>query len=95
MKGSSALLKTILSLTIACCFFTPGRKWIFSPLLSNPFKELQEWVQHILEPRIDRNVFQEPESFMTTVMIFNFACVLKHFFFFGKLLTMMAFEWES
>ncbi len=75
MKGTPTLVKSLFTLTIAYyCFFTPDSQKVLSPFANNPFKQLQEWFQYILQPRLDRGVIQEPESFMTTVriMIYQF-----------------------
>lgn len=69
MKGTSTLFQSVASFVIVYCFLTLDTRTVLSPFVNNPFAQINEFLQHILQPRLERSVIQEPESFMSTVTI--------------------------
>ncbi len=64
----SAFVKTVVSLTVVFSFYPPDNlREFLSPY--NPVARLQEWFMQTIKPNIERNIFKEPETFMTTVTL--------------------------
>lgn len=72
MKGTSTFFQSVASFVIVYCFLTLDTRTVLSPFVNNPFTQIKELLQHILQPRLERCIIQEPESFMTTVTFFIF-----------------------
>lgn len=66
MKGTSTFFQSVASFVIVYCFLTLDTRTVLSPFVNNPFTQIKELLQHILQPRLERCIIQEPESFMTT-----------------------------
>ena len=71
MKEVSTLVKCFITLTIAYCFLIPEVQRVLLPhLIINPFSHLQPWLWQLIQPRIERNLVQTPEAFMSTVHVY-------------------------
>jgi hypothetical protein len=58
----------IYSISLIYCFLVFNKGQNVSTLITNPFKLITEPIQSLLQPRIERNFFKDPEAFMTTVL---------------------------
>ncbi|XP_046459313.1 gastric triacylglycerol lipase-like [Daphnia pulex] len=62
-----ASTKDVLIVSIVCYILAShGNEEKVINFVTNSFKLITDLIQHTLQPRIERNVFQQPESFMTT-----------------------------
>jgi hypothetical protein len=65
-----ASTKDVLIVSIVCYILAShGNEAKVINFVTNSFKQITDLIQRTLQPRIERNVFQQPESFMTTVTI--------------------------
>lgn len=68
-KDVPAFVKIVIySITLIYCFLVLNKGQNVSTLITNPFKLITETFQSLLQPRIERNFFKDPEAFRTTVL---------------------------
>ena len=73
MTEVSTLVKCFITLTISYCFLTPEVQRVLLPhLITNPFSHLQQWFWQYIQPRIERNLVQVPEAFMSMVQVYYY-----------------------
>lgn len=66
--SSSSLVQFVVTFTIVYCFLIPKTDKILPDFVTNPFGEIKQSFLNFIKPRIERNVIQAPEAFMTTVI---------------------------
>jgi hypothetical protein len=64
-KELSSFVKTLITLAIVFSLGPYDTLRELSPY--NPFAQLQEWFLQTIKPRMERNVVEIPEAFMTSV----------------------------